>query len=57
MSEPKHDPNDPDNAQVDIISHPTRAQSVDSNNATTGSTNADEESTRNVESIESDNDI
>ena len=51
MNEPKGDPNDADNAQGDI-SHPT---SFDSNNATSGSKNADEESNKNHESIDNDN--
>ena len=47
MSEPEHDPTDPDNPQGDIISHPTQA--------TSSSTNADEENAKNFKFIENDN--
>ena len=40
-SKPKHDPNDPDDIQ-DNISNPTQVQGVDSSNATSNDTNADD---------------
>ena len=42
-SEPRHDPNDPDDTQGDI-SNPTRVQGVDSSNATSNDTNTDDKS-------------
>ena len=53
-SEPKDDPTDPGSAQGDIISHPSQARRVVSSNATNGSTNTDEESIKNLESIDDD---
>ena len=49
MSKPKHDPNDPDNAQGDIVSHPTQVQATSSSSTNT------EENAKNFESIENDN--
>lgn len=50
-NEPKHNPNNPDNAQSGIIINPTRVQRVDSNNATKDSANTGTENISHDDSV------